>query len=369
MSISSDDDELFFEKRQPPEIFWRDHYDWLLESGYRLRPRFKPDWVPGWKTNPKLDFSQCEDSSVNMRGVVCDAIRLEDNSQVVLKKVDRDHQSELEVHSFLTEIPESKNHTIPIIENRDWDFPDFDIVGEVVDFIGQILEGFKFMHDNLIAHRDIKSQNILMDASALSKKHFHLFRPYASLDFKKTVTPTKTRTEGRPRYYIIDFGLSRRYDGSKNPPYEITPMYGTDITVPEFQNLEKAHNPFPVDVYCLGNMIKNRVLGRVGADLGFQWLMPLLDDMTKEKPEDRPTMDAILTRFSELTRGLKEWKLRSKFRLDWDDLAWYDQTATIIPHWWRKLRFTVARTPAIPTFKPESESKRQEASKDKTYQL
>ena len=31
------------------EIFWRDHYDWLLESGYLLRPRYKPGWEPSWK--------------------------------------------------------------------------------------------------------------------------------------------------------------------------------------------------------------------------------------------------------------------------------------------------------------------------------
>ena len=30
------------------EVFWRDHYKWLEASGYRLRPRYKPDWKPSW---------------------------------------------------------------------------------------------------------------------------------------------------------------------------------------------------------------------------------------------------------------------------------------------------------------------------------
>ena len=30
------------------EIFWRDQYDWLLKSGYKLRPRYHPNWAPSW---------------------------------------------------------------------------------------------------------------------------------------------------------------------------------------------------------------------------------------------------------------------------------------------------------------------------------
>ena len=31
------------------ELWWRDHYHVLENSGYRLRPRYRPDWVPCWK--------------------------------------------------------------------------------------------------------------------------------------------------------------------------------------------------------------------------------------------------------------------------------------------------------------------------------
>lgn len=31
------------------EVYWRDHYTWLVEQGYMLRPRYKPGWIPSWK--------------------------------------------------------------------------------------------------------------------------------------------------------------------------------------------------------------------------------------------------------------------------------------------------------------------------------
>ncbi len=43
------------------EVYWRDHYDWLRQRGYTLRPRYKPDWVPSWRGTKKSPHS-CEDS-------------------------------------------------------------------------------------------------------------------------------------------------------------------------------------------------------------------------------------------------------------------------------------------------------------------
>ena len=37
------------DKLREGEVYWRDRYDWLLESGYALRPRYRPGWVPSWK--------------------------------------------------------------------------------------------------------------------------------------------------------------------------------------------------------------------------------------------------------------------------------------------------------------------------------
>ncbi|KAF5326216.1 hypothetical protein D9611_000730 [Ephemerocybe angulata] len=361
----------FIEQLSDKEIYWRDRYDWLLESGYRLRPRYKPDWVPSWITNPQLFFVDCEDSLTNPRGIICDAIRLKDKSQVVLKRVNKTkHQNELDIHCYLSEKSDPKNHTVPLIEIlnpedcpsdsivvmpqcRAWNTPEFETVGEVVDFIGQLFEGYKYLHENLVAHRDVKKENIVMESTALSEEHFHIFDQDFSLDLTKKVSPSKTRTEGKPRYYIIDFGISRHYEGTENPPYEITRMFGSDTSVPEFRNLEEPHNPFPIDVFCLGKMIYRKALCSKAETLGFEWLVPLLEDMTRTDPASRPTMEEVVTRYGELTRGLREGKLRSKFALDWDTMDWFDHATRVIPHWWKRMCFTVARTPAIPTYRPD----------------
>ena len=50
---SADSDSIVREREPgtllPGEDWWRDHYDWLKESGYLLRQRYHPDWVPSWK--------------------------------------------------------------------------------------------------------------------------------------------------------------------------------------------------------------------------------------------------------------------------------------------------------------------------------
>lgn len=43
------------------ELWWRNHYDALLTHGYKLRPRFHPDWRPSWLGTSKLPYA-CEDS-------------------------------------------------------------------------------------------------------------------------------------------------------------------------------------------------------------------------------------------------------------------------------------------------------------------
>lgn len=35
-----------------PEVWWRDHQEWLVERGYMLRPRYRPGWIPSWKAHP-----------------------------------------------------------------------------------------------------------------------------------------------------------------------------------------------------------------------------------------------------------------------------------------------------------------------------
>jgi hypothetical protein len=68
-----------------------------------------------------------------------------------------------------------------------------------------------------------------------------------------------TRTQRPPKYYLIDFGISRKYDSSSGPPLE-APILGGDKTVPEFQKSTEPCDPFPTDVYYVGNLIRTDFL-------------------------------------------------------------------------------------------------------------
>jgi hypothetical protein len=52
------------------EVYWRDHQKWLLENGYRLRPRYDPNWTPSWKRTKKF-MLLCEDAHELVVSCVC----------------------------------------------------------------------------------------------------------------------------------------------------------------------------------------------------------------------------------------------------------------------------------------------------------
>ena len=49
----------------PLEIWWRDRAIFLESRGYRLRPRFRPDWEPSWVSRSVNPF-QCEDAQPHL---------------------------------------------------------------------------------------------------------------------------------------------------------------------------------------------------------------------------------------------------------------------------------------------------------------
>jgi hypothetical protein len=74
-------------------------------------------------------------------------------------------------------------------------------------------------------------------------------------DFSGDVKVCSSRTQTPIKYYLVDFGLSRRYNPEDGPPLELPP-WGGDNSVPEFLAADTPCDPFPVDVYCLGNVIR-----------------------------------------------------------------------------------------------------------------
>lgn len=68
-----------------------------------------------------------------------------------------------------------------------------------------------------------------------------------------------TRRQRPPKYYLIDFGLSRRYSPEDQWPLEEI-IKGGDRSVPEFQGSGEPCNPFPTDIYYVGNMIRMKFM-------------------------------------------------------------------------------------------------------------
>ena len=98
--------------------------------------------------------------------------------------------------------------------------------------------------------------NIMLDPSSMYPKMFHPLDSMRNLDFK-TSAKRYSRTERPSKYYIIDFGLTEKFNPEDGPP-RVLPIFGGDRTVPEFQGkgVMELCDPFPTDVYYLGNMIK-----------------------------------------------------------------------------------------------------------------
>ena len=104
--------------------------------------------------------------------------------------------------------------------------------------------------------RDISTLNIMVDALPMYTKLWHFLAPVYNRDFTGS-SKHRSRTERPPKYFYIDFGLSRKYNPDDGPPREL-PIFGGDKSVPEFQEdgYDKPADPFRTDIYYLGNVIR-----------------------------------------------------------------------------------------------------------------
>lgn len=98
--------------------------------------------------------------------------------------------------------------------------------------------------------------NVMLDPRAMYPKMYHPRCRDMNRDFTGTARHY-SRTERPTKYYYVDFGLSRKYSPDEYPPREL-PILGGDKSVPEFQGegYDEAVDPFPTDIYYLGNLIR-----------------------------------------------------------------------------------------------------------------
>ncbi|KAI1795565.1 kinase-like domain-containing protein [Ganoderma leucocontextum] len=346
-----------------PEAWWRDHQEWLAGRGYMLRPRYRPGWEPSWKAHPDKFRSDFEDWHAALSAYILDAVRISDNSLVVLKLVDCERNPyEVDVSQYLSSDPlrsEPRNHCVPILDVfgvpdepnftimvlpllRACNDPSWQTVGEVLSFIQQIFEGLQYLHELHIAHRDCTDTNIMFDPRPMYPQMFHPRTPKKSLDYRGS-SKHSTRTAHPVRYYFIDFGLSRRYSPEDGPPRE-HPIRGGDKSVPEFKNWNgEPLDPFPTDVYYVGNVIQQIILESYR---GMEFLAPLVRDMIQPDPSRRPSIDEVVRRFDELLKHVRFWTSRSRpVRIDEEPVVgWYRNTR----HIFRTIRYFLSRKAAVP---------------------
>jgi len=124
--------------------------------------------------------------------------------------------------------------------------------------------------------------NIMMDASSMYPEGFHPVDNWLSPDGSR-MTKYYNRTQKPPKYYIIDFGLSVKFEQNCEKMLAI-PSLGLDRTPPEFHGdgCSTLQDPFATDVYLFGNMIRQYFL-----DVGSQRLLQSIRDITR-KPRCTP---------------------------------------------------------------------------------
>ncbi|GLB42440.1 putative expressed protein [Lyophyllum shimeji] len=276
--------ELFEGELRKGELFWAAYQPFLLSRGYKLRPRYDPDWVPTWKKlgKPIERLYDYEDSITIEKGHVLDAVRVSDGRKVILKRV-LTSTEEIPIARYLSSEPLSsdpRNNAVPILDtillpNDDssalivmplllplYAIP-FRRVGEFAEAVRQYLQGLEFMHEHNIAHRDPCEFNLMMDASELIPSGFHFLR-------QRTYDGINEWDEWRERgsceslrYYFIDFGLSRRY--SSNTNVKDVGIWGQDRSYPE-RSSTVPYDPFKTDIYMLGNFILRQVAEHDGLE-------------------------------------------------------------------------------------------------------
>ncbi|KAI0645028.1 kinase-like domain-containing protein [Trametes meyenii] len=300
------------------EIAWRDRYDFLYRRGYKLRPRYHPEWKPSWMgTNVSPEF--CEDSIRPRHFHVIDATRISDGTRVAIKTIKKEGQ-ELSVSLLVASLGGSNNHCVSALEALDdpldsrrsllvmpylrpYNNPQLSTVVDVISFVSQMLQGLAFLHRNRIAHRDIAPQNIMMDGSPLYPDGHHPMRIGRAPDAIHDAY-TVPRSEHPVKYYYVDFGLSVHF--SLGVSSLVIGKVGRDMEIPELSNTV-SYDAYKADVYALGNLFDKEFLQLYH---NVEFLRPLIECMKQQDPALRPPAEELVKMFQQVRALVPENDIR-----------------------------------------------------------
>ncbi|KAI0299141.1 hypothetical protein B0F90DRAFT_1729481 [Multifurca ochricompacta] len=103
---------------------------------------------------------------------------------------------------------------------------------------------------------DCTKASIVLEPSGMYLESFHPVAINRNRGFRNKLK-AYSRTRRPPRYLLIDFGLSRRYDPDNGPPLD-KPLRGGDKSAPEHRDRDTPCNPFPTDIYYIGNLVREQ---------------------------------------------------------------------------------------------------------------
>ncbi len=81
-------------------------------------------------------------------------------------------------------------------------------------------------------------------------------------------------------------------------------------------------------------------------------MQPLVDEMTRQEPGDRPTIEQAMRHFEQLLGSLSQWRLRSRYV--YRDEFLLARPFHLVRHIYRTVRWILRKTPAIPTYEVRS---------------
>lgn len=298
----------------PHETVWVAKQPFLASKGYHLRPRFQPNWVPSWVKDPTLIRGLCEDRiELPFRYGQIDATTT-DGQLVYLKQVRTDSEELKIAQMFSSPLirEDPRNHCVPVLDAfpdnedetltyivmpylHDMNQPDFYWVGDVVDFVDQVLEGLAFMHQHAVAHRDCAEGNIMMEATSLFPNGHHPVHPEFALDLQESSRPyTRFEAPTPVRYFFLDFGLSSHIQPGSSK--FVVGVFGQDREVPEL-SATVPYDAFKLDIFILGNVLRRCIYDRFHR-VGF--LKPLIREMIRQDPVARPEAEAALAHWKRI---------------------------------------------------------------------